>query len=157
MTNYITIKLVTNSNYHLWCDALHARELAKTTKDTWNQGTYVRWTILSAWSVLEQCCKDALNYKRIGNPFQHSLNKAVSKKGLVALNWRSGTWKRVKDLKSIRNYYTHENADQKELWPGIAKAEDAIDIVREAVKDIYSRVGKHYPQWIDDDNERGFI
>lgn len=157
MVNHLTVKLVTDSNYHLWCDALHARELAKTTKDSWNQGTYVRWTILSAWTVLEQCCKDALNERRIGSPFQRSLNKAVYKKGLTALNWKSGTWKQVKELKKIRNYYTHENADQKELWPGLAKAEEAIDIVREAVKDIYLRAGKPYPQWIDDDNESSYI
>lgn len=136
---------------------MHARELAKSTKDSWNQGTYVRWTILSAWTVLEQCCKDALNYKRIGNPFQHSLNKAISKRCLTALNWKSGTWKMVKDLKFIRNYYTHENADQKELWPDLIKADEAIDIIREAVKDIYNIAGKPYPQWIDDDHERGFI
>jgi hypothetical protein len=156
MTSHFSIKLITNTNYHLWCDALHARELAKTTTDNWNEGTYVRWTILSAWTVLEQCCKDALNCKRFKGPFQGALNKAVSKQGLATLKWSNGTWKRVKDLKAIRNYYTHENADQKELWPDIAKACEAIDIVREAVKDIYVKAGKPYPQWIDDDAERGF-
>ncbi|WP_221568991.1 hypothetical protein [Alkalihalobacillus sp. TS-13] len=155
MSNHFTIKLVTDPNYHLWCDTLHARELARTTNDNWAQGTYVRWTILSSWTVLEQCCKEALSCKRFTN-FQSGMNKALASNGLPPLTWKSGTWMRVKHLKRLRNYYTHENANQKELWPGITKAEEAIDIVREAVKDIYSITGKKYPQWIDDDTERSF-
>jgi hypothetical protein len=156
MASSFTLKFVTTPAYHLWLDALHARELARKTTDDWNRGTYVRWTITSAWTVLEMSCKEALNDKHLGKDFTIKLNAALRRKGLSTPDWKTGTWENVAELKKIRNYYTHENASQRELWPDITKAEEAIITARAAVKDIYTRVGIAYPEWINDEIVEGY-
>jgi hypothetical protein len=155
MSNHITIKLITDTKYHLWCDALHSRELARTATDNWMKGSYVRWTITTAWTVLELCCKDALNDNSIWRTFKVGLNNRLAQMKYRHIRWGKGLWKDVSDLQYKRNYYIHKNADQKELWPEITSAEEAIKVVRNAVKDIYSIANKPFPSWIDDDNEKG--
>jgi hypothetical protein len=157
MSNFFYIKLITSPEYHLWCDALHARELARTTQDEWSKGTYVRWTITSAWTVLEMCCKDALNVNQFSNGLKSGINQELTNLKLPRLDWNNGNWKKVLELRDDRNYYVHENAAQRELWPGLSKSEDAIIIVRNAVCDIYQRINKPIPNWIYDDSINGFI
>lgn len=156
MSNFFYLTLVTEPNHHLWLDALHARELSRKTKDNWNEGTYVRWTIISAWIVLEQCIEDALQDRNIGSRFRRNLDASLRKKRLAPLSWNKGVWKDVKDLKYWKNYYTHDNGKQRDLWPKLSKAEDAIKTARDAVKEIYTMVGKSYPNWIDRDNIEGY-
>jgi hypothetical protein len=156
LTNHVNIKLVTTPAYHLWCDALHARELARTTTDSWSEGTYVRWTITSAWTVLEMCVKDAFNKTKLKHGLKGTIDRTLLADGLQAIDWGVGNWDNLLKLKETRNYYIHENAKQKELWPGIETANEAIIIIRNAIKDIYAIKNMQYPLWIDDDNEIGF-
>jgi hypothetical protein len=157
LSNYFYIKLVSSPEYHLWCDALHARELARTTTDDWSRGTYVRWTITSAFTVLEMCCKDALNVSQFSNGLKSGINQELIALRIPRIDWNNGIWKKVLDLRDVRNYYVHENAAQRELWPGQSKGEDAIITVRNAVCDIYQKVNKPSPNWINDDPINGFI
>ncbi len=52
---------VDSLNYHLWTDALHGRALAREAENAWDRGTYVRWTVITAWTAFEVVCGDALN------------------------------------------------------------------------------------------------
>jgi hypothetical protein len=54
------LRSVETPHYHVWTDALHARELARNTKDRWNRGSYVRWTIIAACTALEIACANYL-------------------------------------------------------------------------------------------------
>jgi hypothetical protein len=152
MSSHFEIKLVTTPEYHLWTDALHARKLAEDTKDEWNQGTYVRFAVIFAWIALEQSCKDALDDDNIGFSYYRDMNSAINSKQLTPIDWQNGIWKDVEDLKNLKNQYTHSNSNQNDLWADINKAEKAIKVAREAIKDVYSRVGKPVPTWVDDDN-----
>ena len=83
------MKLIEDNHYHLWTDALHARQLAHQTNNKWDRGTYVRWTIITAWTVLEIACQDALEEKNISYRFKQNLDKAIAAKSLPKLNWEN--------------------------------------------------------------------
>lgn len=152
MSSSFNLKLITTTEYHLWDDALHARTLAKNESEgSWQQGTYVRFTVIFAWIVLEQCCKDALDDPNIGYSYYRDMNNALRNKQLPLIDWNNGIWKDVSELKDLKNQYTHNNFDQNELWATLDKADKAIEVAREAIKDIYLRVGKPTPTWVDDD------
>lgn len=153
VASYIEIKLVKTPEYHLWTDALHARGLARQTKDDWNQGFYVRITVIFAWIALEQSCKDALDNSKIGFSYYKDMDNTLSSMNLTPIDWQNGTWKDVADLKNLKNQFTHSNSDQADLWPDINKADKAIIVARAAIKDIYNRAGKPIPTWVDDDKE----
>lgn len=157
MSASFTIKLITKQSYHLWNDALHARELVRQTSYDWNRGTYVRWTVTTSWTVFEQCCADALDKKDIRNPFRENLDREIAKKGFAEINWAEGTWRSIKELQDLRHDYIHRRITQEELFPAVEKAEDAIKIVRNAVKDIYRISNKPIPTWIDDDSNEGWV
>jgi hypothetical protein len=156
MASSFTLKLITTSRYHLWNDALHARALAHQTNDNWNRGTYVRWAVTTAWAVLEMCCREALEEEKIGYRFKEDLNEAISKKGLKEIDWGSGIWQKVLELKETRRKYTHVNISQDELWPEEEIADKAISIVRDASKNIYQLSNVPIPKWLDDDANNGW-
>jgi hypothetical protein len=83
-------KNVESSHYHIWTDALHARELARQAVNRWDRGTYVRWTITTGWTALEMACEQALETNGIGRRFKENLNAAISEKSLPPLNWGTG-------------------------------------------------------------------
>jgi len=69
MSNFIP-KFIDCNHYLLWTDALHLRKLASQTKSKWDKATYIRTTILLAWTVLEIACQDSLNKLDISYSFK---------------------------------------------------------------------------------------
>jgi hypothetical protein len=149
-------KIVESSHYHLWTDALHARALAKQAKNRWDRGTYVRWSVTTAWTVLEMACEEALETTGIGRRFKENLDHACVAKGGGAINWGSGVWQRVTALHEARKDFVHINATQEKLFPEFGEADDAISIVRDAATDIFARAGKSCPSWLRDDDDKGW-
>lgn len=88
-------KIVNDAHYHVWTDALHGRALSHQANNKWDRGTYIRWTITSAWTALETACEEALSVSGIGRRFKDNLNTAVSERGLPPLEWGEGIWQRV--------------------------------------------------------------
>ena len=150
------LKLVDSAHYHLWTDALHARSLAYQARNKWDRGTYVRWTIITAWTVFEIACEEALETHGIGRRFPDNLNNAISRKSLSSLDRSRGIWQQVLEVHKSRKKYVHVNISQKQLFPDTAEAENAIQVLRNAIKAIYSYVGKSHPSWIEDDFDRGW-
>ena len=149
-------KIVDSSHYHIWTDALHARELARQAENRWDRGVYVRWAITTGWTALEIACEDALNETGIGRRFKDNLNKAVKAKGLSALDWGTGVWHDILDIHKLRKEFVHFNLDQEKLFPEVQEAEKAITTLREAIKDIYRHSGKPFPDWVVDDEDKGW-
>jgi hypothetical protein len=149
-------KIVESSHYHLWTDALHARALAKQALNRWDRGTYVRWSITTAWTVLEMACEEALGASGIGRRFKENLDAACVEKGVAAISWGAGVWQRVAALHGARKDFVHINATQEKLFPPSTDADDAISIVRDAVSDIFARAGKACPPWLQDDDDKGW-
>lgn len=154
---YFTLKFVTKLRYHLWLDALHARALAKQTKNDWNRGTYIRWTITTAWTCFEMCCKDAFEIARFRRGLKNALDQAYASNSLPRINWEEGVWAEVLKVLGYRNKYVHRVSSQRELWPDILIAEEAINILRNAIKQVYIDTGKEFPSWIDDDTNMGWV
>jgi hypothetical protein len=150
------MKLIEENHYHLWSDALHARELARQTNNKWDRGTYVRWTIITAWTVLEIACQDALEEENISYSFKHNLDKAIVAKSLPKLNWGSEIWQEVSKIQKLRKNFVHRFIVESDLFPKAELAEETILIVRNAVKEIYQHVGKPIPTWIKDDYDQGW-
>jgi len=147
---------VNTDYYHLWTDTLHARALAHQVRNRWDRGAYVRWTVINAWAVLEMVFREALDDEKIGNRFKEDVNRALSDKGLESLNWGSGIWQKVLDIKKLRKTYVHTKINQIDLFPDTGVADSAILIVREATKAIYKHINMTKPAWIEDDQDRGW-
>ena len=149
-------KLVTSTHYHLWTDALHARALAAQARNTWDRGAYVRWAVNTAWTVFETACEDALCTTGLGNRFKEKLDQAISAASLRPLDWGMGLWQKVLKVYRLRKEYVHVALPQNRLFADIAEANDAISIMRDAIKAIYRHVGQTAPHWVDDDRDRGW-
>jgi hypothetical protein len=149
-------KSVDSTNYHVWTDAIHARALARQTNNEWDRGTYVRWAIISSCTAFEMACNDALGVSDIGYSFQRNVDAAVNANGLDPLEWGQGLWQQVLEIIQLRKDYVHRMIPQEQLFPPIAEADSAIRVLREAIKDIYSRRGLPRPSWVDYDSDPGW-
>lgn len=152
------IKLIDSTQYHLWSDALHARQLARTTNDEWDRGAYVRWAVNTAWTAFENYATDLLSAQGLGMRFKERLDNAVSAKGLAKLDWGSVIWQRVMAVYQLRKDFTHVAAitNLAVLRPPIADAEKAIETMRDAVKALAAHAGAASPPWVEDDGAAGF-
>lgn len=143
---------VDSPHYHIWTDALHARHLARQTADNWNRGSYVRWAVISAWTAFEAACEDALAVTKLGNRFKEELNKAFDSQSAARPDWEKGLWQDVLRIYLLRKEYVHPGTSQKGLFPATAEADDAIRVLRLAIKDTYRRAGGPIPNWPNDDH-----
>lgn len=152
------IKLIDSTQYHLWTDALHARVLARQTQNDWDRGAYVRWAILSAWTAFETVCGDVLDADGLGNRFKERFNEAVLKKGLPPLDWGKGIWQRALAVYSTRKDFTHiaPEIPQARLLATVDQADQAISVLRDAIKEVCRVAGLPSPPWADDDQDRGW-
>jgi hypothetical protein len=83
-----------------------AQHLAREASNDWDRGTYVRWTISSAWTAFELACEDATGAKGLGYRFKDKLDGALSAKG-IALDWGQGLWQQVLLIHKLRIEYVH--------------------------------------------------
>lgn len=149
-------KLVESNHYHIWTDAIHARQLARQTNNKWDRGTYVRWTIMTSWVALEIACQDALGDSTISYSFQRKLDQAIALKNLPALDWGKGIWQDVIKVQETRKDVVHRFASENELFPSVEIADVTIEKMRSAIKAIYVHCGKTTPDWVDDDFDEGW-
>ena len=105
--NDFTPKLIDCNHYLLWTDALHLRKLASQTKSKWDKATYVRTTILLAWTVLEIACQESLRKPAISYSFKRNIDEALSEQNLSPLNWGNGIWQKVTQLQELRKNIVH--------------------------------------------------
>lgn len=141
---------VDTPHYHVWTDALHARELARKTKDRWNRGSYVRWTIVSACTALEISCAGYLG-RSVGWRFKDDVNAACDVLSIPRPDWGQGLWQRVLEVRDWRNDCVHAALPPSRLFAPVAEAEDAISVIRAAVVDMATRTGSPSPTWVNDD------
>lgn len=149
-------KIVESPHYHLWTDALHARALAHQARNKWDRGTYVRWTVNTAWTTLEVACQDALQDTSISYSFRKNLDKAIQNKSLPPLDWGQGLWQEVQKVQDCRKGYVHRFLTEPNLFPDIEVADSTITVVREAIVAIYTHAHRVVPAWVQDDEDRGW-
>ena len=110
--------------------------------------------------VLEEACRDALEDRKIGYSFKEDVNRAVKAKGLPAINWGTGVWQQVRKVQKDRKDYVHviSALDRSNGYslPSVDKADEAIKVLREAIRSIYQMVGRGSPPWVEDDNDPGW-
>ena len=148
MTNFRTVEW---PHYHMWTDAIHARDLARQAPNDWDLGSYVRWTVNTAWTAFEMVCEEALGVTGLGYRFKPNLEAAFEEKGLSKPDWGQGLWQDVARVHGWRKDYVHPGIPQERLFAPLDQAEEAITILREAIKHIYVRAGRPVPDWPDDD------
>ena len=152
------LKVIDSIQYHVWSDALHARQLARQTSSPWNRGAYVRWTIQTAWSAFENLCSDALEVEGLGMRFREVFNNGLAKKNLPAVDWGSGIWQQIMQVYQDRKKYTHvvPEISRSQLMAPLQEAERAITVLRDGIKAVSDLVGLPHPAWIQDDNDPGW-
>jgi hypothetical protein len=111
---------------------------------------------MTAWTVLEMACEAALETSGIGRRFKQNLDVACAAKGVHPIDWESGVWQRVTTVQGTRKDFVHINTTQEKLFSVLEEADRAITIVRDGITDIYDRVGKSPPDWLQDDDDKGW-
>lgn len=144
---------VETPHYHIWTDALHGRRLAREATNAWDRGTYVRWTIASAWTAFEATCEHLTDAPGLGMRFKERLNAALEAKNLPRPDWGSGLWQDVLAIYALRKDYVHPAVPQARLFSPVEEAERAITTLRLAIKDMFARTGMAVEVWPDDDQD----
>jgi len=150
-------KVLSTSQYHLWTDALHARALATQADragDVVDSGTYVRWTIITAWICFEAVCEEALGVCGLGYAFKRTLDDSIEKHGIDPIDWSKGLWQQVEVIHQLRKDYIHVALPQERLLASVYEADNAVSVLREAIKDVHKRVEKPGPTWVEDDSAK---
>lgn len=144
---------VESLHYHVWTDALRGRDLAQTARDEWDRGTFVRWSISSAWTAFEHAVNDALGLTSTGSHFWPHFDDGCRKLGIDPPQRGHGLWQQVAEIHILRKNYTHlKVVDQPTLLlKDAAHAEKAIKHLREAIQDLHARLKNQPPEWIEDD------
>jgi hypothetical protein len=150
-------KIVNDAHYHIWSDALHLRQLAREATNKWDRSTYVRAAVVMAWTAFETVLAEALNANRIGGNFRQNVDNAIQANGLAMLDWGQSIWQSVDQLNNFRVDYVHRTAKGADLFPDVSVADDALQIIRNALVDVYSKAGKTSPSWTADDADRGWV
>ncbi len=152
------IKTIDSIQYHVWSDALHARELARHTESEWDRGAYVRWAIQTAWSAFENVCTDALQASGLGMRFKNRFNEAVTANGLPAIDWSQGIWQRVLQVYGVRKEFVHvvPSVSHATLLSSVTEADGTINVLRDAMKAVLDLKGLGHPAWVNDDEDRGW-
>jgi len=151
------IKVIDSVQYHVWTDALHARELARKTASDFDRGAYVRWAIQSAWTAFETVCDDALAAS-LGNRFKDLFDDAVKSMGLPPVDWSKGVWQKILAVYKQRKKFTHviPSISRQDLFPALAAADQAIADLRDGIIAVCTLVGSPPPLWVADDHDRGW-
>jgi hypothetical protein len=151
-------KTIDSIQYHVWLDALHARELARQTQSEWDRGAYVRWAIQTAWSAFENVCADALEISGLGMRFKEEFNKGIAKKGLEPVHWGKGIWNEVLQVYKKRKDFVHvvPSISHEKLLASVDEADQVIAVLRNAMRALLDLVGLRHPAWINDDADRGW-
>jgi hypothetical protein len=152
------IKVIDSIQYHVWSDALHARQLARQTESPWDRGAYVRWAIQTAWSAFENVCTDALEAKGLGMRFKERFDEAVAAKALLAVDWSQGVWQRLLQVYAVRKEFVHvvPSVSHERLKTPLEEAEKAIGALREGIRAVSDLVGVPHPLWVSDDGDPGW-
>jgi hypothetical protein len=67
------------------------------------------------------------------------------------LDWGQGIWQQVRQIHKLRNEYVHRAIPEEHLFAQVEQADKAISVLRDAIHDLYFRLGIPSPEWIDDD------
>lgn len=134
-------------------DKSSARSRAELSQTTWDRGAYVRWTVMSAWTVFEKCCADAVDDPNVTFRIRKRLPAAIAHKTQqnAVLNWTDPLWQAVDDLREERNRYVHRALVDADLFAPSDAAERAVVVVRSGVVEVYRLVGKAHPSWVECD------
>lgn len=73
------------------------------------------------------------------------------------MNFGSGLSGKISSkTKDARKIYAHYGVKLSDRFPQVSIAEDAIQTIREAIHDIYGRMGRQSPVWVDFDDSTGW-
>jgi hypothetical protein len=152
------VKVIDSIQYHVWSDALHARQLARATENPWDRGAYVRWAIQTAWSAFESVCTEALAAEGLGMRFKDKLDAAVAAKRLPPVAWGHGIWQQVLKVYSVRKEFVHvvPGISHDRLKTPLTEAEQAIVVLRGGIRAVSDLAGVPHPPWVSDDGDRGW-
>jgi hypothetical protein len=147
---------INSTEYHLWTDVLHAKELSHQAGNDWDRSSYVRWCIITGWTVLEMIFRQVLNNEKIGHRFKEDVNQTVEELGLPKINWGKGTWHKILHLRDVRKEYIHTKLEREKLFLDSSFADDYVNGIQEGIIAIYEHANKPLPKWVYYFEDRGW-
>ncbi|MEK0315649.1 hypothetical protein [Cohnella sp. 56] len=152
----MNFKHINTTEFHLWTDVLHAKTLSCQAQNPWDRGSYVRWCIITGWTVLEMVFRQVLNDESIGYRFKEDVDRAIKNLGLPSFNWGEGIWQRILALKDTRKNFVHTNLEQNKLFLDTSVAIDYVKGIQDGILEIHKYTRTPIPQWILYDDDRGW-
>jgi hypothetical protein len=150
------IRDINTPEHHLWSDVLHARALSLQALNSWDRSSYIRWCIITGWTVLEMIFRKVLNDNEIGHRFKEDVDRAVGNMGLPRINWGEGVWQRILLLKETRKEIIHTKHDQDQLFLETTIANEFVNDLQAGIISIYSYTKQPVPPWIHYSEDRGW-
>jgi hypothetical protein len=96
---------------------------------------------------------DALAIPEI-NRFKEDVNTTFRQAGKAAIDFGSGLRQRILEIRDSRNDYAYSGVSIANRFPTLSVAENAIAKIREAIRDIYTKLGKQTPAWVKSNAKR---
>jgi hypothetical protein len=115
----------------------------------------VRNAVISACTTLEMACSDALGVT-LSNRFKDDVKAGLLKAGKPPIDFGSGLWQDIMTIRDVRGRYAHAGVTVLDRFPPVQIADHAIANIREAIRDIYQRIGKQIPAWVANDSSTGW-
>ena len=140
-------------HYHVWTDALRGRDLAREAPDEWDRGTFVRWSIQSAWTAFEEEVRVTLRISYYGSRFWDKFDDALKLRGITPPSRASDLWQRMASVYMERKKYAHLSTVNQDdlLLADSTPAAVVIATIREGIHALHALLGSTAPEWIDDD------
>jgi hypothetical protein len=145
-------KKIISANHHNDLSGISiSRDEAELRHITWDLGSYVRWTVVTAWMAFVRTAETATTSQDLSRNMLKNLPRTIAPTLQEQAFWDSYPWCDVNRIRQERNKFIHKALDNSDLFPDVQLAEDAILTLRNGMKAIYASVGQASPPWIECD------
>lgn len=128
---------------------------AELVQCAWDRGVYVRWTITTAWTAFERACElafPAASVNKGKRGLLGNISNELQALGLAPLDLKTRPWSLLNETRELRNKFTHRDCLRAELLTSLSDAENSIETVRSCLIDLFARLGRTPPTWIESDS-----
>ncbi|MBD2152936.1 hypothetical protein [Leptolyngbya sp. FACHB-16] len=136
---------------HELAEILISRYEAEIQQIAWDIGSYIRWTVVTAWMAFERAMVDATSSSELSRDLPTNLPKFIAPGIKKDVFWAAPPWSEVRQIQQKRNKFVHRDLETSDLFPDVNLAEDTIRILRKGIKEAYKKIGKISPIWVECD------
>jgi hypothetical protein len=129
----------------------HSHLRAQIHQHRWDRGAYARTCVAAAWRAFDRVVSTLLGGGLRGDLLA-DLDAALQANAYLPLDRSSATWRGLVALKERRDSLLLGDCTVDSLLLDELDADDALAIVRNALKALHEHVGRTPPRWVDSDS-----